>query len=210
MTSAPTTSTSAPSSSDPKSRDALKTRQLLLTAARRRFAHDGYAATTVRDIATDAGVNVALINRYFESKVGLFEACLTLAVEEFDEPASDLTFDEMVAHLVRRVADVPDGEHPLQLLLLLRSSGDERADRIRRDTLRSYGEQMAARAGWRPGDAETEGLLLRAQLVLATVFGVVMLRASDGLDLQPLASAGAATLVDPLGDVMSALLRPGL
>jgi AcrR family transcriptional regulator len=37
-----------------RSRDAAKTRQLLLDSARRRFAHDGYSATTVRDIAADA------------------------------------------------------------------------------------------------------------------------------------------------------------
>src|SRR5262249_4490858 len=52
----------------PRRRDAATTRQLLLDAARQRFAIDGYAATSVRDIAHDAGVNVALINRYFTSK----------------------------------------------------------------------------------------------------------------------------------------------
>src|SRR5687768_16792368 len=58
-------------------RDAARTRRRLLEAARRRFARDGYATSTVRDIADDAGVNVALISRYFTSKEGLFEACLT-------------------------------------------------------------------------------------------------------------------------------------
>ena len=37
-----------------RSRDAAGTRQLLLQAARIRFARDGYSATTVRDIANDA------------------------------------------------------------------------------------------------------------------------------------------------------------
>ncbi|GAA3163585.1 TetR family transcriptional regulator [Nonomuraea salmonea] len=63
-------------------RDAARTRQRLLDAALKRFAHDGYAATTVRDITDDAGVNVALVNRYFQSKEGLFEACLEAASEE--------------------------------------------------------------------------------------------------------------------------------
>src|ERR1700712_5058446 len=36
-----------------RARDAGTTRQLLLEAARHRFARDGYAATTVRDIASD-------------------------------------------------------------------------------------------------------------------------------------------------------------
>ena len=49
-------------------RDAKATRRALVRAARRRFATDGYRATTVRQIASDVGVNVALINRYFVSK----------------------------------------------------------------------------------------------------------------------------------------------
>src|SRR4051794_36587391 len=72
-------------------RDAAKTRQLLLDAALRRFASDGYAATTVRDIADDAGVNVALISRYFESKEGLFEVCLTTAVDDLRRAAGNVT-----------------------------------------------------------------------------------------------------------------------
>jgi Transcriptional regulator len=63
-------------------RDARATRALLLAAALRRFTQDGYDTTTVRQIAEDAGVNVALISRYFGSKEGLFEACLELAGEE--------------------------------------------------------------------------------------------------------------------------------
>lgn len=45
------------------------------------------AATTVRDIADDAGVNVSLISRYFACKEGLFEACLTEAVDELGRVA---------------------------------------------------------------------------------------------------------------------------
>ncbi len=65
----------------PRRRDAAETRNLLLTAARSRFAANGYTATTVREIADDAGVNVSLISRYFSSKEGLFEACLLGAAD---------------------------------------------------------------------------------------------------------------------------------
>lgn len=188
-----------------RSRDAEKTRRLLLESARRRFAYDGYSATTVRDIATDAGVNVALINRYFGSKEGLFSACLARAVEQLDPPEDGAaTFDRMVTSLVTRVADLPSGEHPLELLLLIRSSGDEQADRIRRETLDSYTERMAEIAGWNPDDPATDPLLLRAQIAIATAFGIVMLRASTGIE--PLASATRTALEAPLGDVISALL----
>ena len=73
-----------------RARDAVNTRRLLLEAARRRFAHDGYGATTSRDIAADAGVNVALINRYFVSKEGLFEACLARTVQELDDEGAQI------------------------------------------------------------------------------------------------------------------------
>ncbi len=40
--------------------------------AKKIFAQKGFAATTIRDIALEAGVNVALLNYYFRSKENLF------------------------------------------------------------------------------------------------------------------------------------------
>lgn len=188
-------------------RDADNTRQLLLAAARVRFARDGYAATTVRDIAGDAGVNVALINRYFTSKEGLFEACLERAVKELDDSDTDAsTIDQMARAMVSQVTDLPGGDHPLQLLLLLRSSGDASADRIRRDTLLGFSERMANAADWPAKDASSENLLLRAQLALSVGLGILLLRSSTGLE--PLNSASNAELEAPLADVLRALFTP--
>ena len=108
-------------------RDAAVTRRALVRAARRRFATDGYRATTVRHIAADAGVNVALINRYFVSKEGLFEACMARTSDELDTqtPARASDLEAVIDRLVLHVVNAPDGDDPLQLLLLLRSSGDE-------------------------------------------------------------------------------------
>jgi AcrR family transcriptional regulator len=187
-----------------RSRDAGRTRQLLLGAARVRFARDGYAATTVRDIAADAEVNVALINRYFTSKEGLFEACLVHTVEELDPAGREPpTFACMLQNLVKQVVSLPSGEHQ-QLLLLLRSSGDEQAHRIRRSTLHSYAERMARIVGWEPGNANSEELMLNAQIAVATAFGIVMLRSSAGIE--PLASATEEDLAFPLHQVFATLL----
>lgn len=41
--------------------------------ARTLFMEKGYASTTVRDIASAAGINLALLNYYFRSKENLFE-----------------------------------------------------------------------------------------------------------------------------------------
>lgn len=189
-----------------RARDAGATRLRLLQSARRRFAINGYGSTTVRDIANDAGVNVALINRYFTSKEGLFEACLSRTVEEFDVPEDDAsTIDEVVDRMVRKITGAPSGESSLQMLLLVRSSGDDGADRIRRETLRSFTERMATVAGWLPGDPGTEHLLLRAQVAIATGLGIVMVRAATGLE--PLTSAAAEDLAGPLSEAVRVLLE---
>ena len=184
-----------------RSRDADATRRLLLQSARRRFALDGYSATKVRDIATDAGVNVALINRYFDSKEGLFESCLSYVAEELGRPTSS-SLGRVVDSVVSRVASPLTAEGMLQLLLLIRTSGDERADRIRRDTLHSFAERIAGVAGWRAGDGDD--LLLRAEIAICTALGIALLRSTTGLD--PLTSATEADLAKPIEDVFSALL----
>jgi AcrR family transcriptional regulator len=187
-------------------RDAAATRRALVRAARRRFATDGYRATTVRQIASDAGVNVALINRYFVSKEGLFEACMLRTSNELetDAPARAADLSAVIERLIAHVVNAPNGDDPLQLLLLLRSSGDENADRVRRRTLEHFTQKLAARAGWDADDSGTAPILLRAQLAIATMLGVVMLRTSASV--QPVASATAADLTGPLGQVFAALL----
>jgi AcrR family transcriptional regulator len=193
--------------SGPRRRDAAGTRQLLLDAARRRFAGDGYTATTVRDIADEAGVNVALINRYFTSKEGLFGACLVGAVDDLGRAVTeDVRHDQVPHAIASQLAGPYTGKHPNQLLLLLRSSGDERAEQIRLDVMRSFAERLASAAGWRPGSPDSDRLMLNAQVALAAAFGIALLRSSTALE--PLASAGQQDLVAPLQALIDALLAP--
>jgi AcrR family transcriptional regulator len=56
-----------------------ETRARVLEVARRRFLADGYQATTMRSIAADAEVDVALVSYFFGSKKGLFGAALALS-----------------------------------------------------------------------------------------------------------------------------------
>jgi AcrR family transcriptional regulator len=204
----PAPATTGPEPADPpgpRRRDAAGTRHLLLDAARRHFASNGYTATTVRDIADEAGVNVALISRYFTSKEGLFEACLVGAADELGRTvAADVTLERVAQDIAAQLAGPHTHKHPNQLLLLLRSSGDERADQIRLDVLRSFAERLAAAAGWRPDHPDGDRLMLRAQIALAAAFGIALLRSSAAL--QPLASAGQQELVGPLHDLIEALL----
>ena len=189
-------------------RDASQTRQELLSAARVRFARDGYSSTTVRDIATDAGVNVALINRYFESKEGLFEACIARVGEELETPEhASRSVDELARRLTTQIMGFSSAQGPAQLLLLVRRSGDERADEIRRRILRSFAEKMAAIAGWQ-SDATDDRLLLRAEIVMAAALGIIQLRATAGLE--PLTSATRDDLAGPVHDAVRALLSAEL
>lgn len=54
----------------------VRTAEAILRAARSQFTHFGYDGIGLRAIADLAGVNVALIGRYFGSKEGLFLAAV--------------------------------------------------------------------------------------------------------------------------------------
>ncbi len=89
-----------------------------------------------------------------------------------------------------------------QLLLLLRESGDDGADAIRRDTLTWYSARLAAIVG-----NENTETLLRAQVALSLVLGIVMLRRST--NAEPLVSVEEAGGADPpLREAFTALLDP--
>lgn len=78
----------------------------ILDAAVRAFARAGLHATTVQDIAQEAGYTAASLYTYFKSKQDLLDAVLNLLTDEyvqvFDQPvASGLTFRqrfEIVLH----------------------------------------------------------------------------------------------------------------
>jgi AcrR family transcriptional regulator len=60
----------------PRRRDAQATRAAILEAAKAQFAAFGYDSATLREIAAGAGVDVALVARYFGGKEGLFVEAL--------------------------------------------------------------------------------------------------------------------------------------
>ena len=59
----------------PRRRDAEATRAAILKAAKKQFARTGYDCT-LRDIAGEAGADVALVKRYFGGKEALFVEAL--------------------------------------------------------------------------------------------------------------------------------------
>ena len=61
-------------------RGPTRTRGAILDAARAAFAARGYDAVSVRSVARDAGVDPALVHRFFGSKEQLFVAAMELPV----------------------------------------------------------------------------------------------------------------------------------
>jgi AcrR family transcriptional regulator len=185
-------------------RDADATRLDLLAAARSRFLRLGYDRTTMRDVAADVGVNLALINRYFDSKEGLFKEALA-ATPRFlgGDGAFPRDRAALADALSRQLADRswPDsGEHPV--LMLLRVSGDERVDSLRRQALHDFSQQVLDAAGSPP----KPDALLRAELLVALGVGIAVVRSAVGL--HPLCDATSEQLAGPLGEVIDTLLGP--
>ncbi|WP_194903800.1 TetR/AcrR family transcriptional regulator [Catenulispora rubra] len=172
-----------------KVRDAQATREALLSAAHQRFTRLGFQGTTLRDVAADAGVNIALVKRYFGSKEGLFKAALALQPQGLAAgAAAPADREALVREMARQLS--PDAwsayqEHPV--LLLVRESGDPGTDELRRAALTDISRSIASAAGDGAGSVEQD--LLPAQVLLATGVGMAVLRAAVGL--QPLVSAGS-------------------
>ena len=60
----------------------LSTEEKIKEAASRVFTRKGYAATRTRDIAEEAGINLALLNYYFRSKEKLFQQIMAERMQQ--------------------------------------------------------------------------------------------------------------------------------
>lgn len=98
-------------------------RQVILEAARARFAKDGYAGATIRKIAADSGVDASLVMQFFGSKDDLFREVMAITPsalmrisEAFEGPAN--TLGERVTRAFLQVwdADPPESEPFIAML----------------------------------------------------------------------------------------------
>lgn len=65
---------------------AQQNRHTVLAAARQRFLAQGYATTTIAEIARDAGVSVEMVYKAFATKAGVLKALFDVSVAGDDEP----------------------------------------------------------------------------------------------------------------------------
>ena len=70
------------------------TEEKIKNAARTVFHKKGYAASRTRDIAEEAGINLALLNYYFRSKEKLFDIIMMETMQGFLTSIKDILNDE--------------------------------------------------------------------------------------------------------------------
>lgn len=93
------------------------TEQKIFDAATELFLEKGVDRTSVREIASKAGINLALMNYYFRSKENLFSSIFSQLVKENSEELirilnSDLALDEKIKQYVNVYIDMLS-ENPL-------------------------------------------------------------------------------------------------
>ena len=72
----------------------LSTEEKILKAATKVFTEKGYAGTRTRDIAEEAGINLALLNYYFRSKEKLFEKIMFEKIQQMFGTILPILIDE--------------------------------------------------------------------------------------------------------------------
>ncbi len=107
----------------------LSTEEKIKGAAKKLFTHNGYSATRTRDIAKEAGINLALLNYYFRSKKKLFEIVMKENVYLFfgalieNMNNNPRPFEKQLDFLVGRYIDLllENPDLPLFILNILQS-----------------------------------------------------------------------------------------
>lgn len=98
--------------SDRRRQQAAATRRDIISAARRLFERDGYVATTMNSVASEAGVVVETIYRSFDGKAGLIEAVVEAAVAGGAERAERAVEDRPA---IRNLIEEPNPRRKLEL-----------------------------------------------------------------------------------------------
>lgn len=170
-----------------------ETEAAILRSARLHFSRRGFEQVGVRDVADAAGVNAALVIRYFGTKEALFEQAVTQAVDLaglFEVP-----HERLGEVLVRYIIGKKDAD---SLLALLRSAGSEQAGALLRGSLEAqFITPLAA-------SMEGDDRALRAGLIAAQLLGVALMR--EVIVSESLASADGERIVARYAPLVQKLL----
>lgn len=170
-------------------------RDQILAAARARFARAGFAATSLREIAADAGVDAALISHHFGTKSALLAATLDLPFDPAERLAAviDGDLEHLPERMVRTFVTSWD-EHPEVFAAAFRSGDAAPVATIAREVV-----MTAIRDRLQGPDRD-----LRAALVTSQIMGLGLQRWV--LRLEPVASAAVEDLVRVHAPAVDALV----
>ncbi|MEX0426994.1 TetR family transcriptional regulator [Nocardioides sp. DS6] len=184
-----------------------ETRLEILQAARSLFAERGFAGTSVRAVASAAGVDVALVYHYFESKDGLSRAALELPIDPTALVAHIVAHgtDEAPRRLAETFLEVWDSPEtgPAMVGFLRRVLADEKSSVLVRDFVSATLLRNAA--GQLLSDVDPDEARERMALVVSQMLGVVVLR--KVLRVEPIASMPADRLAGALTATVARYLR---
>jgi AcrR family transcriptional regulator len=157
------------------------TRDRILASARELFARNGIDKTSIRAIASAAGVDAALVHHYFGTKQQLFVAAIRIPIDPLQVigPLRETPIDELGLKLPSLLLPLWDSEMGSGLIATLRSllAGNEVS------LVRSFlQEVVAVEVGARVDDPPGSGRI-RVQFVASQLVGVVMARYI--LELEP-------------------------
>ena len=153
-----------------RSRDAAASKEALLQAAQELFGQKGFEATTIRDIGERAGVDAALIARYFGSKGDLYIAAVA-AEDAGGEGLRDYTgLEQMADAMVSRADD--HGPGPImQAIIRFDTSQEIRQAALQRITRRLVDPLVVDMA-----DHQVDRAQLRAQIAVSALLGISLAR----------------------------------
>jgi len=176
--------------------DAQASREALLRSAREVFEELGYERATTREIGLRAGVDPALIARYFESKERLFLAALAeIAADEaevdYDPPQAFVDF------LLEYWEEV--GHNPLSRAL----ASPVLTEDMRSQVSALTDELLLKREVEVLRDRGIKAPQLRAEILVALAVGVAMTRANG--TLEALAGASRSDVMAALAPLVAAL-----
>jgi AcrR family transcriptional regulator len=181
-------------------------RQAILDAARVRFAGDGFAATTIRRVAADAGVDPSLVMQFFRSKNELFAAVMSISPDAlasfntaFEGPDEDL--GERVARAYLGVWDGGPDSEPL-MAMLRGAIANEHASAALREFI-----QARLLDGIRSRPVPRGDAALRAGLASSMLVGITLGRRIVGVPI--LADADFEQLVALVAPAVHAVLLGG-
>jgi AcrR family transcriptional regulator len=127
-----------------RKRDAQATKEAILEAARMVFMNKGYDSAGTREIAQRAGVNVALISRYFGSKEGLFTQAIppTLTLAPLIEGPMEDFGARVAGHFVHKNLE---GEYDPTLALIRAASSKDAVHVLKKTLDEQFTKPLAAR-----------------------------------------------------------------